>query len=777
LSRFGQHFTILEIAIEGIVRSKLRNLCLAILIVAETSAFLKGQEASVPEVLASGVRSRVPVEENRRQALVLYGVGLLCLRNNRLLEATSKLEEAWKLDPAAAPISRSLVPLYLALGRTEEALTLSRRTLDLAPDDFETWHSYARQLHGLGKKAEAIEAMARAADCPSLREQPHELAQITYDLGILYQDSSNLSKALISLQRAETALQEHAQSLLNFGQVTDQQLHVELARTCERIAQICVKLQKYDEAVKAYARAQTIIRDDLHDPFRSRRLDLDLAKAYQSAGHLEKSLELLDQYLKTQPSEAEPYQLRIGLLKDLGRESETIPSLKKFVEQDSHNMELRLLLAEQYSKSAGNWNQAQAEYEEIIRENPVPEAYRGLFEILKKKGHVEEILSSLDRSIAAANPKSQGKTSGEVSAAAKARAMLEVIRNDPELIRELIPLGVARSGREQELQWDTRRFLAVLAARTKQLEAAEAFYRDCLRESSGAPIFQRHEQEIYIGLLEVLQLQNKNEELVRTCREGLKQTQLTNRLLFHDYLARSLSAMGKTEEALAEVDQAVQLADEKSLIHYRLLRARILAAADQNEKAVNECLALLKDASEAEDVHQVRYTLSWVYTAAHENGKAEEQLRRILQDHPDDATAHNDLGYLMADQGRNLPEAEDLVRKAISIDRRKKTQEAHVGPDDDQDNAAYVDSLGWVLFRRGQLREALEELQRAATLQDGDDPVIWDHLGDVYLRLDNFAKARESWSKAVSLYEKEKRRKLDDQYKELKHKLKFFDSR
>jgi predicted negative regulator of RcsB-dependent stress response len=56
-------------------------------------------------------------------------------------------------------------------------------------------------------------------------------------------------------------------------------------------------------------------------------------------------------------------------------------------------------------------------------------------------------------------------------------------------------------------------------------------------------------------------------------------------------------------------------------------------------------------------------------------------------------------------------------------------------------------------------------------LPEGDDPVIWDHLGDVHFRLGDQAKARESWSKAISLYEKEKRRKRDDQYQELKRKL------
>ena len=129
----------------------------------------------------------------------------------------------------------------------------------------------------------------------------------------------------------------------------------------------------------------------------------------------------------------------------------------------------------------------------------------------------------------------------------------------------------------------------------------------------------------------------------------------------------------------------------------------------------------------------------------------------------------------MADQGKNLAEAEDLIRKAIELDRRQKSKEAHVGPDDDQDNAAFVDSLGWVLFRQGRFQEALQELKRAATLQRGDDPVIWDHLGDVYLRLDQVAKARETWTKAVHLYENEKRRKQGDEYHALNRKLELLD--
>src|SRR5207247_2587567 len=89
-----------------------------------------------------------------------------------------------------------------------------------------------------------------------------------------------------------------------------------------------------------------------------------------------------------------------------------------------------------------------------------------------------------------------------------------------------------------------------------------------------------------------------------------------------------------------------------------------------------------------------------------------------------------------------------------------------------EDNAAYLDSLGWVLFRRGHFEEARKWLEKAAALPGGgDDPVVWDHLGDVCFRLEAGEQARSHWLKAKTLYEIEKRRPADEHYKELKYKL------
>src|SRR5262249_55663149 len=100
-----------------------------------------------------------------------------------------------------------------------------------------------------------------------------------------------------------------------------------------------------------------------------------------------------------------------------------------------------------------------------------------------------------------------------------------------------------------------------------------------------------------------------------------------------------------------------------------------------------------------------------------------------------------------------------------------------ISVDADEETAAYVDSMGWVLFRRGQAQAARDWLEKAAALYAGQgDPTVWDHLGDVYARLKETAKARAAWQKSVTLYETEKWRKPDKHYKEVKQKLQVLDS-
>ncbi len=99
--------------------------------------------------------------------------------------------------------------------------------------------------------------------------------------------------------------------------------------------------------------------------------------------------------------------------------------------------------------------------------------------------------------------------------------------------------------------------------------------------------------------------------------------------------------------------------------------------------------------------------------------KAVTLFRKCLELDPEDHTAANYLGYMWADKGTHLEEALGLIQKAVKFDPK---------------NGAYLDSLGWVLFKLGRNDEALVQMRRAAELMK-DDAVILDHLAEVLLKL------------------------------------------
>jgi predicted Zn-dependent protease len=123
------------------------------------------------------------------------------------------------------------------------------------------------------------------------------------------------------------------------------------------------------------------------------------------------------------------------------------------------------------------------------------------------------------------------------------------------------------------------------------------------------------------------------------------------------------------------------------------------------------------------------YTRSLAYEKLGRFADAERDLRTLLADNPDDATALNALGYSLANRSERLPEALQLIQHAARLE-----------PDD----PAITDSLGWVYFRMGQTQKALNYLQTAFTALP--DAEIGAHLGEVLWVQGQQAKAREIWT-------------------------------
>ncbi len=116
--------------------------------------------------------------------------------------------------------------------------------------------------------------------------------------------------------------------------------------------------------------------------------------------------------------------------------------------------------------------------------------------------------------------------------------------------------------------------------------------------------------------------------------------------------------------------------------------------------------------------------------------EAEKHFEKCLELAPDFDEAMNYLGYMWAERGLKLERARELIEKALKAEPK---------------NAAYLDSLAWVLFKLNQPEEALAYALQAAGLSEEPDATVYDHLGDIYAALHQMDKAREAWRKALSV--------------------------
>jgi len=223
--------------------------------------------------------------------------------------------------------------------------------------------------------------------------------------------------------------------------------------------------------------------------------------------------------------------------------------------------------------------------------------------------------------------------------------------------------------------------------------------------------------------------------------------------------AEILYRAGRTNEALALLERSG--AEEPTIAHKRvelllrngqegkakrLLRAQRTAddpelglavvqafhAAERFEDTVPVLEALAEKHSESLEIQFLRGA------ALERTGDARgaaAAFERVLELDPKHAQTLNYLGYMWADRGENLERARELILRAVDLDPQ---------------NGAYIDSLGWVLYRLGQLSEAQQHLERAVRLAPGD-PVVYEHLGDVYVALGETGKAAEFYRLALQV--------------------------
>jgi tetratricopeptide (TPR) repeat protein len=683
------------------------------------------------------VKPRSAAIEARNDALSWYMTGRLLdsSHRNEPRKALTAYRKAVKLDPEAIEIYRNLVPLEFALNNLEEAVRLAAKAVQLDPDDYEVLQLLARQAATSGELPEAIKYLEQAVKSPRVGKETPEFILLNKSLGLLYSATGQKEKAADCYEILFDAVK--TPDKYNLDSRIKNSLLADPTTSYERMGQILADANRLKLALEAFELAGKSSRAGAGNLAFNRARVLMLSERYDEA------LDELQKYFDSQRTSKgrESYQLLADILQKLKRSDELIGRLEKLAENDGQNVPLQYFLADRLA-DVNELDRARTIYDAMLQSGGDATGYAGLARVLRKLQKSDELLEALGR----------GFARGE-DAIAMLEPEIEALSEDKALVGMLFEAGRTRA-KANRLKFEEAYLLAHLAATLKEADASAEFYRSAisLNRNGGRPGVL-----IQMEMAEMLMKLHKYSAAVDTFKEILGAGRLNEvgQSRTNSSLAQALEYDNRTEEALAAIGEAIRLDGENPV--FRFYEAWIYSHARRWDEAVAKFEQVLKEYPDEKQVVQLsQFTLSNIYVQKGELRKGEEILEKVLEVNPDNAQANNDLGYLWADQGKNLERAEKMIRKALVSDA---------------ENGAYLDSLGWVLFKLGKFDEALPPLEQATRKSIGGDGTVWDHLGDALLRAMQTGRAIDAWQTALQHLEDE--RSSDLQLSErIKEKLK-----
>ena len=497
---------------------------------------------------------------------------------------------------------------------------------------------------------------------------------------------------------------------------------------------------------------------------------------FEEDGEMEKALEAYRQVLNVDPGQID-LAVRVAAL--LTRDDDypsAIDVLKDAVKVHPKAPEPYLELSFIYAKYLKKVDQAIEFANKAIALDPQKiDGYQRLFEIYLTAGDEKRAVETLDR--AAKMPSDDptfwarlGRLYGSVILKPDAKPNPEQTARLNDVFEKAAAKGQDNAAVLKEV--------GDYFASTQQIKEALPFY---LRVLELQPDDANVREKLATGFVLTNQRARAVETLEAIIQEHPEKYQSYELLAqLHDDEGRALVRANQTDPANAEFKKAAQNYEQSLLINpnhaatYLRLAELLLVPLKQSERAVSVliegrrrypdapefayylAIALreskkpkdavimfeeaLNEAQNAEaDFLKPRFYVEYG-AAAQEAGlydKAAELFHKaIAMDPANAAEPYNYLGYMWAEQNSHLDEAEDAIKRALQLD---------------PENGAYLDSMAWVEYRQGKYDQALENLKRAIENLPREDAVVFEHLGDVYLKLNRVSQALESWQKAKTL--------------------------
>lgn len=431
------------------------------------------------------------------------------------------------------------------------------------------------------------------------------------------------------------------------------------------------------------------------------------------------------------------------VLTKLGRGDESRPYLERAVQLDPTFAPAVFQLVDIYSRS-GEWQRAAEVLQPMVDAEPLNvELRRQQAFYLLRAGESERARSAL-KALVEADPSDErsmfylGQALNDLDQHDEAetiyRRLLEKSPSDPDLLANL---GITQLGlrRFDDAEKTFRALLAVEAVPDNFATLAQTQlgyialqrrdYDAAIAAARPAFVFNDNPNTQAISIaLEAWRKQKKYTDAIEALRP-LVEKYPADAFLNARYV-EMLTRIGDSATA-----QKIAATQAKLGTRHVVNIAEALIQAGRHADAIQYVSGALK--SKPDDI-DLLFELGSAYERAGDHAAAEKTFLRLLEKDPDHAATLNYLGYMWADNNRNLERAAEMLTRAVSQEPR---------------NGAYIDSLGWVYYRQGKLDLAEKYLSDAVRLLPRD-ATVHEHLADVLASRGKIEKALEIYRMALS---------------------------
>jgi tetratricopeptide (TPR) repeat protein len=498
--------------------------------------------------------------------------------------------------------------------------------------------------------------------------------------------------------------------------------------------------------------------------------------AFEENGELEKALEAYRKVLNVDPGEADLAARVAALLSRQEQFPLAIDILKDAIKVSPQAPAPYLQLAFIYAKYLKKTDQAVEFANRAITLGPTNiEAYQRLFEIELAAGNEKQAFQSLERAAKSRSTdpafwttlgkfysslvfKPDGEPTPELIGRVNEvyKKAVEYSGDDPAVLKEVADYYAS----SQQINEAIPLYLRVLELHPDDANAREKLATGFVLTNQRAKAVQMLEEiikqrpekyqsydllaQIYDDQARALQRDNKGDEAKAAFSKAAanyEQSLLINPGHAITYVRLAELLLGPLKNAERAVtllnDARRRFPDAPEMTYYLGVALREAKHPQQGVVAFEE--ALHESELEGGEIATARFYFDFGATAEQAGlyDKAADMFKKsIAIDPANSGEAYNYLGYMWAEHNTHLDEAAEMISRALQID---------------PNNGAYLDSLGWLEFRQGKFEQALTDLLRAAQNMSREDAVVYEHLGDTYLKLNRVSQALEAWQKAIIL--------------------------